>query len=258
VPEYDPNQIYIGGAISYGPGFGLGVWLDNDCDWYHHWVAAGAGWNHGWRDDDRRRIIERPVVTRPWSRDPRRPLPIPPRPLEDHRPGLDEHRGYVAPPGARPEVRMPDVRIPEVRMPGHPAQPVPVAPRPAIREERPSIAPPRPPVAEGHPAPAPPRPAVSEGHPAAAPPPREAKPSAQPAPELFNANQNRAQAERDAQRGNESRGGSEPHASAPPPPRAPSPPPASSGGSGGSGGSGAWSGSGGQAQSTRGHQSMGH
>jgi hypothetical protein len=197
VPQYDPNQVYIGGGISFGPGFALGLWLNNDCDWYHHWVAVGAGWNHGWRDTDRRYNIEHPVVTRPWAHDPARPMPVPPRFVANQHPVFDEHRGYVAPAPGRPEVRGP----------ARPAEP-----HPAVRQERPS------------------------------------------GPELFNTSQSRAQVEREAQRGNESRG------AAPAPSRAPSPPPANAGaarGPSGAGG-GAWSGSSGQAQSARGHQSMGH
>jgi hypothetical protein len=235
VPEYDPQWLYAGwvggpgfGGLRFGLGFHIGAWLDNDFDWGHHWIAAGAGWNHGWREGDRGPRIEHPLVTRPWAHNPAKPGPVLLRePARE--PVRDERRGYAVPAAGHPELRVPEVRLPE-----HAARPVPV-----VRPEP-----------------------VREQHPAAVAPAR-----VQPASEVFNSGQSRAQVERAAQRGNESRAAAQPHPQpAAPPPARPSYSPPSGGGSGGSGGPGgpggggssAFSGGGGQAASARGNQSMRH
>jgi hypothetical protein len=53
VPVYDPAVVYFrrGGfftsaLISFGRGFRIGVWLNNDCDWREHRVYY-HGWEHG-------------------------------------------------------------------------------------------------------------------------------------------------------------------------------------------------------------------
>jgi hypothetical protein len=52
VPEYDPNIVYVepdgfddGPAVSYGSGFLIGAWLNDDCDWPHHRI-----YHHGWKN----------------------------------------------------------------------------------------------------------------------------------------------------------------------------------------------------------------
>jgi hypothetical protein len=46
VPEYDPGLVYVGsGALSFGPGFPIGAWLDCDIDWGGHQVVY-----HGWKE----------------------------------------------------------------------------------------------------------------------------------------------------------------------------------------------------------------
>jgi hypothetical protein len=50
VPQYDPTAVYVEGLypsygyITFGIGFGIGAWLNRDCDWHRHRVFY-----HGWR-----------------------------------------------------------------------------------------------------------------------------------------------------------------------------------------------------------------
>ncbi|WP_243370990.1 DUF3300 domain-containing protein [Geotalea sp. SG265] len=50
VPQYDPVAVYTEelypsyGFISFGVGFGIGAWLNRDCDWHRHRI-----YYHGWR-----------------------------------------------------------------------------------------------------------------------------------------------------------------------------------------------------------------
>ncbi|ACM19739.1 protein of unknown function, DUF330-containing [Geotalea daltonii FRC-32] len=50
VPQYDPVAVYVEGFypsygfISFGIGFGIGAWLNRDCDWHRHRIFY-----HGWR-----------------------------------------------------------------------------------------------------------------------------------------------------------------------------------------------------------------
>jgi len=49
VPQYDPNLVYISPyAISFGIGFPIGLWCDNDFNWSGGFVVFGGGWYRGW------------------------------------------------------------------------------------------------------------------------------------------------------------------------------------------------------------------
>ena len=57
VPQYDPEVVYaqpdepyLGPALSFGIGFAAGSWLNYDCDWPGRKVCVGD-WNPRWRDD---------------------------------------------------------------------------------------------------------------------------------------------------------------------------------------------------------------
>ena len=234
VPVYDPlwafrrhelGEVIVGGGIRFSIGLRLGAWLDNDCDWNHHWVAVGAGWNHGWRDDrpveghpfignrpDAGREVVRPAISKPWAHNPGKPGPVV-QMAPERRPQLDERRGY-APPAAAHEAE----RAPEVRAPAHDARPVAPAPS-AVREVRPE-------------------------------------------PGAFGPVQSRGQTERASDRGQQSQAPAQTHAAPPAQqarPAAPAPAPTAferpSSGAASGGGSG---GNSAQAQSDRGHQSMKH
>ena len=45
VPVYRPEMVFArrGFFLSFGIGFSIGLWLDHDCDWYHHNVIV---WSH--------------------------------------------------------------------------------------------------------------------------------------------------------------------------------------------------------------------
>lgn len=69
VPEYNPNVVYSAPAVgipaglsllvSFSRGWQIGAWLDNDCDWDHHWVNAGGDWRHRWANQA--------ILRRNWS-----------------------------------------------------------------------------------------------------------------------------------------------------------------------------------------------
>ena len=45
VPQYDPNAVYAGACpITFGVGFPIGLWCDNDFDWHRHYIVTGGGW----------------------------------------------------------------------------------------------------------------------------------------------------------------------------------------------------------------------
>jgi hypothetical protein len=49
VPAYDPNLAYVEpAAIDYGSPIVIGIWLDNDFDWWHRCINVGGGWYRGW------------------------------------------------------------------------------------------------------------------------------------------------------------------------------------------------------------------
>ena len=84
VPEYDPQTIYVGPGVglTFGMGYPEGLWLNNNADWHHRWVAGGDGWHHGWDRSGKggRRPGEPPPMTKPWERNGAQPLPLRTRP----------------------------------------------------------------------------------------------------------------------------------------------------------------------------------
>ncbi len=117
VPQYDPSLVYSrqpgyypGPYLTFGLGFTVGNWLNNDCDWQNNWISVGTPWQNNWRRDnnnqwvrnrpenrgnDRRFGPARPVPQR-WTRDARQPMPaLPPYMAQ---PGaLRQYRGWPAP-----------------------------------------------------------------------------------------------------------------------------------------------------------------
>lgn len=85
VPQYDPDLVYDSVyPISFGIGFPIGLWCDNDFDWRSRYIVNGGGWYSGWRHPeewDRRRPAwdRRPTgwvaAPRPWVRTASRPVP---------------------------------------------------------------------------------------------------------------------------------------------------------------------------------------
>jgi hypothetical protein len=91
VPQYDPDFIFFrhhrgdhlvfGDVVHFGLNLRIGAWLDNDCDWDHHWVAVGGGWHNGWRPDERAvrrddQPFRAPEVSRPWTHNPAKVAPV--------------------------------------------------------------------------------------------------------------------------------------------------------------------------------------
>jgi hypothetical protein len=49
VPDYDATLVYDSESpISFGIGFPIGIWCDDDFDWGGGYVEFGGGWYHGW------------------------------------------------------------------------------------------------------------------------------------------------------------------------------------------------------------------
>lgn len=142
VPQYDPSLVYSrpggyypGPYITFGFGFAIGNWLNNDCDWRNHWINAGQGWHNNWRRDHRGHWIRnRPVyrgndqrfipvqrVPQRWTRNPHEPLPALP-PNMAPRGALRQYRGW---PGQQPVNRLaPAFRPGNNRRPVAPPAPV--------------------------------------------------------------------------------------------------------------------------------------
>jgi len=98
VPRYDPTVVFVdnpyvgygGPFFSYGPAYGVGVWLTFGCNWGgrgvvvvgpDYWHGDGGGW--GWRHDPAVSINVNINVgggrgPRPWEFPPNRPRPQPP------------------------------------------------------------------------------------------------------------------------------------------------------------------------------------
>ena len=129
VPVYDPQVIFVQrpwighprvavtSFISFGSGFAIGVWLNNDIDWHDHWVAVGGGWHRDWRYEGNRVVFERDVrarerertrdvhvervVVRPWAHDPVKAAPRLPATMIRHD---DDRRGWPAQTGVTVQV----------------------------------------------------------------------------------------------------------------------------------------------------------
>jgi hypothetical protein len=49
VPQYDPNLVYDSAyPESFGVGYPIGLWCDNDFDWGGGYLENGGGWYSGW------------------------------------------------------------------------------------------------------------------------------------------------------------------------------------------------------------------
>lgn len=92
VPQYDPNVVYTSEyPVSFGIGWPLGLWCDNDFNWGGQYIVIGGGWYRGWHH---------------------------PRAWDDHPPAWDRHGGGWAPAphawardGGRPAPRMTPVVV---------------------------------------------------------------------------------------------------------------------------------------------------
>jgi hypothetical protein len=50
VPQYDPNSVYVSlYPVTYGSGYPIGLWDDNDFNWSNGDVVIGGGWYSGWK-----------------------------------------------------------------------------------------------------------------------------------------------------------------------------------------------------------------
>ena len=73
VPQYDPNLVYVTACpISFGIGFPIGLWCDDDFDWNHRYIVIGGGWYNGWRHP-----VEWDQHPPAWNRHPAGWVPAP-------------------------------------------------------------------------------------------------------------------------------------------------------------------------------------
>ena len=129
VPQYDPNVVYVqqpyyssAPLVTFGPSFGVGVWLNMDWDWHAHHVNDGVRWDRGWQHRDEHVEV--------WRHNPQRPIVeqrnFPDRNHPDNRgPGWNDDRNrqpvfdpHKAPHGDDHQ-RAPE--RPVVGIPNHPA-----------------------------------------------------------------------------------------------------------------------------------------
>jgi hypothetical protein len=202
VPQYDPNLVYTTGyQVSFGVGYPIGLWCDNDFDWNRHFVVTGGGWYQGWHHPEEwdrhppawdRHPATWVAAPTPWVRAAQRPAPRVTPTAVAHL-GLDRPRGPAgATPAAAPVRRLP-APLPVGKEPA-PAPSRNVFDSSTSREQvqrslqraRPVVTTPTPPRAPSvpvRPAPAPAAPPRTQA-PAAAPPrtPTPAAPPRAPAP----------------------------------------------------------------------------
>jgi hypothetical protein len=105
VPQYDPDVVYTTEyPVTFGVGFPIGLWCDNDLDWNRHYIVFGGGWFSGWHHPmewDRhppawnRRPPGWVPAPRPWVRSSLRPAPRLTRTIVAHL-DLDRPRGAAA------------------------------------------------------------------------------------------------------------------------------------------------------------------
>ncbi|MEI6210241.1 MAG: DUF3300 domain-containing protein [bacterium] len=54
VPQYDPNLVYDSiYPLSFGIGFPIGFWCNNDFDWLRGYIINGGGWYYGWHHPEK-------------------------------------------------------------------------------------------------------------------------------------------------------------------------------------------------------------
>ena len=126
VPQYDPNVVYVSTyPISFGIGFPIGLWCDNDFDWNRRYIVNGGGWFYGWHHPaewDRRHPTwdRRPAgwvaAPRPWVRAASRPPPRLTSAAVSHL-GLDRPHGAVTLNPAAGTARNGSVPLPIGRQP---------------------------------------------------------------------------------------------------------------------------------------------
>ena len=125
VPQYNPALVYApepgyvaGTLVTFGLGFAIGDWLNNDCNWRNHWISVGAGWRTNWRrskrgawvrirhedQNGRRGIGPARNIPQRWMRDPRQPLPALPANMVE-RGALRQYRGWPEPSPANGRTR---------------------------------------------------------------------------------------------------------------------------------------------------------
>ena len=117
VPQYDPNLVYTSTyPVSFGVGYPIGLWCDDDFDWNQGYIMIGGGWYRGWHhpeewdrhppawDQHPARWVAAP---RPWVRSGQRPAPRLTPAAVSHL-GLDQPRGARGvTPGPTPARRLP-------------------------------------------------------------------------------------------------------------------------------------------------------
>jgi len=85
VPQYDPDAVYAGVCpVSFGDGYPIGLWCDDDFDWGGRCIVTGGGWYSGWHHPEEwdrhppawnRRPAGWVPAPRAWTRPPLRPAP---------------------------------------------------------------------------------------------------------------------------------------------------------------------------------------
>jgi len=85
VPQYDPDQVYTTQyLVSFGDGFPIGLWCDDDFNWNQGYIVNGGGWYRGWRHpvawDQHPPAWDRHpagwvAAAKPWARASQRPAP---------------------------------------------------------------------------------------------------------------------------------------------------------------------------------------
>jgi hypothetical protein len=85
VPQYDPDAVYAGVCpVSFGDGYPIGLWCDDDFDWGGRCIVTGGGWYSGWHHPEEwdrhppawnRRPAGWAAAPKPWARAPLRPAP---------------------------------------------------------------------------------------------------------------------------------------------------------------------------------------
>ena len=113
VPQYDPNLVYSSpNAISFGVGYPIGLWCDDDFNWGQGYIVSGGGWYMGWHhplawDQHPPAWNRRPAgwvgASSPWVRNNSRPAPRLMPAAVAHL-GLDRPRGA---PGVNPGIGVP-------------------------------------------------------------------------------------------------------------------------------------------------------
>ena len=105
VPQYDPDAVYAGVCpVSFGDGYPIGLWCDDDFDWGGRCIVTGGGWYSGWHHPEEwdrhppawnRRPAGWKASPRTWTRAPLRSAPRL-TPAVAEKAGLNRARGAAA------------------------------------------------------------------------------------------------------------------------------------------------------------------